>query len=128
MRRSPYRIVDPSTLTDNQHGTSGSCVQKATGCFTGAGAVVCHTDAQCVGALSVGDLFVDKPPNVHMESGPIAGGLAQEVLEKPSHRTVFILREGPWRRTEELITAISCHGREHGGSDVPPQTVPQRTV
>ena len=48
--------------------------------------------------------------------------------QKPSHRTVFILRESPWRRTEELITAISCHGREHGGSDVSPQTVPQRTV
>ena len=63
---------------------------------------------------------MDKPRNVPMESGPIAGGLAQEDLQKPSHRTVFILREGPWHRTEELITAISCHGRDHGGSDVPP--------
>ena len=71
---------------------------------------------------------MDKPLNVPMESGPIAGKLAQEVLQKPSHRTLFILREGPWLRTEDLITAISCYGREHGGSDVPPQTVPQRTV
>ena len=44
-----------------------------------------------------------------MESGPIAGGLAQGVVEKPSHQIVVFPKERTWHRTVELITAISVH-------------------